>query len=286
MKEILVISGKGGTGKTVITGALAALFKNKVLADCDVDAADLHLLLKPQVKKRNLFKSGVTAVISKEKCTLCGKCREICRFDAIDKNFKVTDFACEGCSFCYHVCPEGAIEMEENQTGEWFISNTRFGAMVHARLNIGAENSGKLVTVVKKEAKKLAEESGADWLLIDGSPGIGCPVIASLSGVDCAIIVTEPTLSGLHDAVRVITLGKYFNIKMNLVINKFDLNEKMSGKIADFCAHNNITLLGKLSFNKSIVKAMVKGKTIIEAADNKAKKEIKQIYHNLLKEGA
>ncbi len=193
MKQIVVISGKGGTGKTVITASLAALARSKVMADCDVDAADLHLLLNPKIKEKHEFRSGKTAIIDKKLCQQCGKCIAACRFNAISEDFTVDPVSCEGCGFCSHICPAEAIEMRENISGEWFISDTRFGPLVHARLGIAEENSGKLVTLVRQKAKESAENRGLDWVIIDGAPGIGCPVIASLSGVDCALVVTEPT---------------------------------------------------------------------------------------------
>ncbi|MCF7908577.1 MAG: ATP-binding protein [Candidatus Omnitrophica bacterium] len=281
MKQIVIISGKGGTGKTVITGAFAALAKNKVMADCDVDAADLHLLLKPSVKEKHEFRSGKTAVIDKEKCVKCGKCVEVCRFSAISEDFSVDGVSCEGCTFCYHVCPVGAIKMEENIAGEWFISETRFGPMVHAKLGIAEENSGKLVSLVRKQAKELAEKNNCDWVIIDGAPGIGCPVIASLSGIDCAVVVTEPTLSGLHDALRVIEVTKHFNVPSRLVINKYDLNLDMSEKIEEHCLKSGISLAGKVRFDKTVVEAMVEGKTIIEYKDTVVKGEIRKIWEKL-----
>jgi len=284
MKQIIIISGKGGTGKTVITGAFAALAENKVMADCDVDAADLHLLLKPDIKERNEFRSGKTAVIDAEKCVKCGKCVKLCRFNAIAENFVVDPVSCEGCAFCSFACPAGAIRMEENISGEWFISETRFGPMVHARLGIAEENSGKLVSLVRQQAKELAEKNNSDWVIVDGAPGIGCPVIASISGVDCAIVVTEPTLSGLHDADRVIKAAKYFGVTVKLIVNKYDLNTDMTGKIEEYCKSGGIGLVGKIPFDESVVKAMVKGKTIIEHSENSpAGKEIAAAWNFMRK---
>jgi MinD superfamily P-loop ATPase len=281
MKQIVVISGKGGTGKTVITAAFAALAKNACFADCDVDAADLHLLLKPVIKERYEFRSGKTAVINKAKCTQCGRCIEVCRFDAISKNLIIDPISCEGCAFCSWVCPENAIKMEENISGEWFISETRFGPMVHAKLGIAEENSGKLVTMVRKKAKEIAEQRHCDWVIVDGAPGIGCPVIASLSEIDCALIVTEPTLSGLHDADRVIGVTKHFRISTKLIVNKYDLNKDMTRKIERYCLGNNIDLIGKIPFNESVVRAMLEGKTIIEYNDGKVKQEVINIWKKI-----
>ncbi|MGB2660930.1 MAG: ATP-binding protein [Candidatus Omnitrophota bacterium] len=279
MRQIVVISGKGGTGKTVLTASFAAIAENKVMADCDVDAADLHLLLTPDVNERHLFKSGKTAVINNDICTGCGKCVELCRFEAISKDYIVDPIACEGCAFCSFVCPVGAIKMRENTTGEWFISSTRFGPMVHAKLGIAEENSGKLVSLVRQKAKEIAEKKDLDWVIIDGSPGIGCPVIASLSGVDFALVVTEPTLSGLHDADRVIKVTRHFKVPVKVVINKYDLNIDMTEKIADYCNKNDIPLVGKIPFDKSVVEAMVSGKTITEYKDSRAKKEVIKIWN-------
>ena len=279
MKQIVVISGKGGTGKTVLTASFAALAKNKVMADCDVDAADLHLLLKPSLKECHEFKSGATAVINKELCTECGRCVAVCRFDAISEDYVVDPVSCEGCAFCCYACPAKAIKMEENTSGEWFISDTRFGPMVHAKLGIAEENSGKLVTLVRQKAKEIAKKEGLDWVIVDGSPGIGCPVIASISGVDFALVVTEPTLSGLHDADRVIKVVKHFGVPAKLVINKHDLNAEIMKKIEDYCGKNDIPLIGKIPFDESVVKAVVEGKTIIEYVDGKAKEEIVKIWN-------
>jgi len=284
MKQIVVISGKGGTGKTVITGAFAALAKNKVMADCDVDAADLHLLLQPNIKERHEFKSGQTAIIDKQICQQCGKCIVACRFNAISQDFIIDPISCEGCAFCSYICPVNAIKMEENISGEWFISETRFGPMVHVKLGIAEENSGKLVALVRKQAEELAEKNNCDWVVIDGAPGIGCPVIASLSSIDCVLVVTEPTLSGLHDAIRVIDVAKHFGIPVKLVINKYDLNPEMSEKIEKYCKKNGISLIGKIGFDKSVVEAMVDGKTIIEYRDTSVKGEVQEIWDILQKE--
>ncbi len=296
MKQIVVISGKGGTGKTVITGAFAALAQNKVMADCDVDAADLHLLLKPDIKEKHEFRSGVTAFIKNELCTRCGKCKEVCRFEAVkiigsesvgDKrggDFVIDPISCEGCAFCSFACPSKAIEMRENTSGDWFISDTRFGPMVHAKLGIAEENSGKLVSLVRQKAKEIAESRGFDWIIIDGSPGIGCPVIASITGVDYAVVVTEPTLSGLHDATRVIKVAGHFGVPVKLIVNKYDLNVEMTEKIEEYCRHNNVGILGKLGFDKSVVSAMVDGKTIVEASSDEAKGKITEIWNKLVNE--
>ncbi|MCK4993933.1 MAG: ATP-binding protein [Candidatus Omnitrophica bacterium] len=284
MKQIVIISGKGGTGKTVMTGALAALAQNKVMADCDVDAADLHLLLSPTVKESHEFRSGKTAWIDQNLCRQCGKCISACRFEAITEEYIVDPIACEGCGFCSFVCPQKAIIMQENLSGDWFVSDTRFGPMVHAKLGIAEENSGKLVALVRKKAKELAESNGSEWVIIDGAPGIGCPVIASLSGIDCALVVTEPTLSGLHDASRVIEVARHFSVPVKLVINKYDLNTQMSEEIEKYCCENNVECVGKIMFDKSVVQAMVEGKTIIEYEDSSAKEAIIAIWEKMKKD--
>ena len=281
MKQIVILSGKGGTGKTVFTGALASLIDNKVMADCDVDAADLHLLLDPKIEKKEEFRSGSTARVNQELCCHCGKCVTACRFDAVSADHIIDPVSCEGCGYCSRVCPAGAIIMEENMCGHWFVSNTRFGPMVHARLGIAEENSGRLVSLVRKQAKELADKNNCDWVIVDGSPGIGCPVIACLSGIDCAIIVTEPTLSGAHDAKRVIKLADHFNIPVKLIINKHDLNPDMTDQIEDYCRQNDIELAGKISFDKSVVESMIEGKTVIEHPSSEAKQQIIAIWKKI-----
>jgi MinD superfamily P-loop ATPase len=281
MKQIITISGKGGTGKTVITAAFAALAKDACFVDCDVDAADLNLLLKPDIKERHNFQSGKTAVIDKIKCTQCNRCLEICRFDAISKDLIIDSISCEGCAFCSWICPENAIEMKESISGEWFVSETRFGPMAHAKLGIAEENSGKLVALLRQKAKEIAQKRNCDWVIVDGAPGIGCPVIASLSEIDYALVVTEPTLSGLHDADRVIGVTKHFRIPTKLIVNKYDLNIDMTQKIEEYCKTNEIELIGKISFDDSVVKAMVDGLTVIEYTNGKTKQEIINIWNKI-----
>ena len=281
MKQILVISGKGGTGKTVITASLAALAVNRVVVDCDVDAADLHLLLSPIHRERHEFKSGKTAVIYKSECIECGRCRSVCRFEAIDSDFKVESFSCEGCGLCFYVCPNQAINMQENIAGAWFVSDTRFGLFVHAKLGVAEENSGKLVAHIKQAAKEMAEKKNLEYVIIDGPPGIGCPVIASLSGVDTALIVTEPTLSGLHDAQRVIELAGHFQIPVKLVVNKYDLNPQVCSQIENCSRDKGVEVIGKIPFDKSVVEAMVAGKTIPEYINGTVKEELEKIWNGV-----
>jgi len=286
MKQIVVISGKGGTGKTIITAAFASLVKNKVMADCDVDAADLHLLLNPKILEKHEFKGGKTAVIDAEKCSRCGECLEVCRFDAITRlsinnqrsTMVVDPISCEGCGVCSYVCPQKAITMEESISGEWFISDTRYGPFVHAKLGVAEENSGKLVTTVRHNAKLIAEKENRDLIIIDGSPGIGCPVISSISGIDCALIVTEPTLSGLHDMVRVIELLKHFKVKTFTAINKYDLNIEMAEEIEKYCRGNEVALAGKIKYDTAIIEAMVNKKTVIEYSNGEVSQQIKSVW--------
>lgn len=281
MKQIVVISGKGGTGKTVVSASFAALAENKIMVDCDVDAADLYLLLHPKIQDHQEFRSGQTAVVDKKLCRECGKCISLCRFGAIKDNYIVEHFSCEGCALCSYICPHSAIRMQENVSGEWFISDTVYGPFVHAKLGIAEENSGKLVAKIRQVAKQIAEEKLLDYIIIDGPPGIGCPVIASLSGVDCALVVTEPTLSGLHDAKRIMEVAKHFNIPVKLVVNKYDLNLAMTEKIEAFCRDQDVSVIGKIAFDKTVVEAMVRGKTIVENASSSAADEIKRIWERL-----
>jgi len=282
MKQIVVISGKGGTGKTILTASFAALAKNKVMVDCDVDAADLHLLLHPDVKETHEFRSGKTAKLDKKICNQCGKCITLCRFDTISDDFVIDPVSCEGCGLCSLICPAGAIAMEENVAGEWFISDTKYGPFVHAKLGIAEENSGKLVAKIRQVSKEIAEKDRLDYVIVDGPPGIGCPVIASLSGVDCAVVVTEPTLSGLHDAKRVIEVCAHFKVSVKMVINKYDLNIDMTREIEAYCRSGNIEIAGKILFDSSIPKTLVKGITVIDGASEEVVKEIKDIWREVI----
>jgi MinD superfamily P-loop ATPase len=277
MREIVVLSGKGGTGKTSIVGSLAALAKSKVMADCDVDAADLHLLLKPSVKRENEFWSGQVASIDEAKCTQCGLCQEVCRFDAI-KDYKVDPIACEGCGFCSHICPEDAIAMKDNMSGHWFISDTKYGPLVHARLGIAQENSGKLVAQVRQEARRIADERGFDYIISDGPPGIGCPVISSLSGASLALMVTEPTLSGIHDLERVLGVSGHFGVPAAVCINKYDLNEENSRRIEDYCKDQGIELAARIPFDNAVTEAIVRGLPVVEYTDGKVSREIAGLW--------
>jgi MinD superfamily P-loop ATPase len=264
MKELVVISGKGGTGKTSLVAAFASLAQSKVLCDADVDAADLHLIVAPEIKERYDFQSGHTAIIAPERCTECGLCRELCKWEAISEDFVVDPIACEGCGVCYYFCPARAIEFPENTCGEWFISNTRFGPMAHASLGIAEENSGKLVTLIRQEGRKLAEREKVQLLLTDGPPGIGCPVIASIGGATAVLIVAEPTVSGRHDMERVADLAAFFKVPALLCVNKFDLNPAQGEAIEAFAGRKGITVFGRIPFDPVFTNAMVEGKTIME----------------------
>ena len=277
MKELLIISGKGGTGKTSIAGSFAALAAPIVLVDCDVDAANLHLLLNPEIKEKHEFLGLQKAAIDKEKCTGCKLCEEICHFDAITDGV-VSPFLCEGCAFCFYVCPEKAISLQDNVCGHWFISKTKYGPLVHAKLGIAEDNSGKLVAEVRKNARATAQEHNIDFIITDGPPGIGCPVISSLSGIDLALIVTEPTLSGIHDLKRVVGLAKHFGIKTAVCINKYDISEENTRSIEAYCFEENIIIAGKISFDPSVTKAMLNGKPVIEFAHLDVSKQINSMY--------
>jgi len=264
MNELLVISGKGGTGKTSLAAAFAALSDNKVICDADVDAADLHLVMAPTVKEQHDFQAGYTAVIKADKCTGCGICRDLCRFDAISNNYVVDPTACEGCSVCVHFCPENAVDFVRNTCGQWYVSDTRFGPMVHARLGIAEENSGKLVTLVRQEAKALAEGQGRSFVLTDGPPGVGCPVIAAIGGVDGVLLVTEPTVSSIHDMQRVVELAAHFQVPVMVCVNKWDLNPDMTSKIERFAREQGLSLAGNIPFDPIFTTSMVNGQTIFE----------------------
>jgi len=267
MPEIIIISGKGGTGKTSLTGALAHLAKGKVICDLDVDAPDLNLLLGPDHEVVEDFYSGHEAVIDPERCLDCGQCRERCRFGAVIESVSgpvIDPLKCEGCKVCVEFCPAGAIDFKERHCGQWYISRTRFGPLVHAQLFPGEENSGLLVALLRQKARELAAAKGLDLILSDGAPGIGCPVISSLAGTDLAVVVTEPTPSGLHDLERVIDLCAHFSIPAGVIINKFDLNQTQTWRIKAFCAQRGLKVLAELPHDPAVTEAMVRGRVITE----------------------
>jgi len=282
VKELVVISGKGGTGKTSLMAAFASLAEKKVLCDADVDAADLHLLMDPDIKERHDFQGGSTAIINPNNCTQCGLCRDLCRWNAISEAFEVDPIECEGCGVCVDFCPEEAIDFPIKTCGEWFISNTRFGPMVHARLGIAEENSGKLVALVRQEAKKLAEKNKLDLLITDGPPGVGCPVIASLGGASAVLVVAEPTVSGLHDMERVAQLAAHFKVPGMVCVNKFDLNFDQTEAIEKLAKENKMTMVGRVPFDPVFTESMVKGQTVLEYVGNsKFRSSISEIWQNI-----
>ena len=282
MKEVVVLSGKGGTGKTSIVGSFAALAQNKILADCDVDAADIHLILSPEVRESHEFWSGQTAVINGKLCTQCGLCQELCHFGAI-KDFAVDPIPCEGCGFCFHICPAEAITMRDSLSGEWFISDTKYGPLIHARLGIAQENSGKLVALVRQQARQLAEKTGFDCIISDGPPGIGCPVISSLSGADLALLVTEPTLSGIHDLERVLGVCHHFGVPALVCINKHDINEDNTRQIEQYCLDQGIEIAARIPFDNVVTEALVQGVPVVEYSQNGVSHQIEVLWEIVLK---
>jgi len=289
MREVVVISGKGGTGKTSLVASFAALAGRSVLADCDVDAADLHLVLKPRVLKEELFYGGKTASIRQEACSGCGRCAELCRFGAVsgarsgEKTvFAIDPIACEGCGVCSYFCPEKAVDFLPSVNGRWFISETAYGPMVHARLGIAEENSGKLVTTVRSRAREIAENEGVSWLIVDGPPGLGCPVIASLTGADCAVIVAEPTVAGQHDFERVAELTKFFDLKTFLCVNKCDLNEVVGAEIKGKARELGIAFLGGVRYDDAVSEAQIMGVPVVTQKNSPAAQDIERVWGNLI----
>ena len=281
MREIIIISGKGGTGKTSLTGAFAHLAANKIICDLDVDAPDLHLLLQPVRERQEEFYSGYEARIDCEKCTGCGLCAAMCQFGAIRQNgegFVVDPLRCEGCKVCVAFCPAEAIGFPEKHCGQWYVSATRFGPLVHAQLFPGEANSGRLVMVLKQQARKLAKDRGADLVLCDGAPGIGCPVISSLSGAHLAVAVTEPTPSGRHDLERVAELCQHFQTAFAVIINKYDLNPEETARIEAFCRKGGYPVLAQLPHDPLITKAMIQGLVVTELPETAFSRELRQAW--------
>jgi MinD superfamily P-loop ATPase len=285
VKQLVVVSGKGGTGKTVVTASFAALAGRAVLGDLDVDASNLHLLLGPEVEERGPFTAGQKARIDASLCRGCGRCAEVCRFDAIildaENKARVDSLSCEGCALCCRVCEAKAVGMVPNEAGEWIISKTRHGPMVHARLGVAQENSGKLVTEVRKRAREIALREGRELLLMDGPPGIGCPVIASLSGVDLALVVTEPTPSGAQDMERAVDLARHFRLRAACAINKDDLNLENSKKIESWCAKRGIPLAGRIPFDSAVVDSVVAGVPAVEYAGGPAAESLRRLWNGI-----
>ena len=288
MKELVVLSGKGGTGKTSLVACLAALAERKVLADCDVDAADLHLVLDPRVLHQEEFRGAKQASIAADRCDACGQCAVYCRFDAVrfdgpasdvvEKTYRVDPIGCEGCGVCVHVCPTQAIELAPSVTGEWYISETRHGPLVHARLGPAGENSGKLVTIVRTRARAIAEERSLDLVIADGAPGIGCPVIASVAGASMVLGVTEATLSGKHDLERLAGLAAHFKIPMLVCINKADLNAEVAAAIGEWCQRHKIQVVGSIPYDRRFTEAQVQGKSLVELGDGATAEAIRSIW--------
>jgi MinD superfamily P-loop ATPase len=292
LKEIVVISGKGGTGKTSIVAAFAALAKGAVLADCDVDAADLYLVLEPDIKQTHDFSGGKSASIITAKCIGCGRCEEVCNFDAAifngpandvaEKTYTIDSIACEGCGVCVHFCPVDAMEFKDAVNGQWFISDTRFGPMVHARLGPAQENSGKLVSLIRKQAKNIATEQNRGLIIVDGSPGIGCPVIASITGADLVLVVTEPTISGQHDLDRVIELTEHFRIPTAVCINKYDINTEITKAIEKKAGERNLKVVGRIAYDTAVTRAQIAAKSIVEYSSNGLKEQIVSLWNAAL----
>ncbi|MBT3191469.1 MAG: P-loop NTPase [Verrucomicrobia bacterium] len=290
-KEVTVISGKGGTGKTSVTASFAVLSQNQVLADNDVDAADLHLLLTPQVREAHPFVGGTKATVDSSKCIGCGKCAAACHFDAfrfdgpandvVGKTWQVSPVACEGCGLCIQICPVEAIWAEDAVSGTWFVSGTDYGPMVHARLGIAEENSGRLVTQVRNRAGELATELRAERILGDGPPGTGCPVIASVSGSDLVLIVTEPTVSGVHDMERVLDLSKHFGVPALVIINKADLNTEQAARIDEIAEQQNSRVIARIPFDRAVNDALMAGKTVIQYRESAAAEAIRRAWEEV-----
>ncbi len=279
-RELVVISGKGGTGKTSVTASLAALAERPVIADCDVDAPDLQLVLAPEIKQRRDFYAGREAVIRQADCTHCGECERLCRFQAIRRpgaDFAVDPAACEGCGVCVRFCPAAAIDFPGRLCGEWMRSETRFGPLVHARLAVAAENSGKLVSLVRREARRLAEQDRRDLLLVDGPPGIGCPVIASVGGASLLLVVTEPTVSGEHDLQRVLALAGHFQVPAAVCVNKWDINPPMTERIETLAVREGARIAGRIRYDPGVTRAQIEGRAVVET-DAPAAQDISDIW--------
>jgi MinD superfamily P-loop ATPase len=289
MHELVVISGKGGTGKTSLAASFAVLAYCPVIADCDVDAADLHLVLSPRIKERYDFYSGHEAVIRQDDCTGCGACLEHCRFSAVKMNgrsaggaaFTIDPASCEGCAVCVRFCPERAIDFPERLCGEWMISETRCGPMVHARLRVAAENSGKLVSMVRREARRIAEEENRSLIIVDGPPGIGCPVIASVTGASLVLVVTEPTVSGEHDLERVLSLARHFGMPAAVCVNKWDLNPEMTDRIEDKARRTGVRIAGRVRYDRSVTLAQMQERAVVEYQTDGCAEDIHDIWNHV-----
>jgi MinD superfamily P-loop ATPase len=284
IRELVIISGKGGTGKTSVAASLACLAEHKVMADCDVDAADMHLVLKSDVKQTNAFEGGLKAFINKNICTSCGECIRYCRFNAIRNDYIVDQISCEGCNVCARFCPVRAITMKPHISGKWFVSDTSHGPLVHARLGIAEGNSGKLVTLIKKKARAIAIEKGYDLIIVDGSPGTGCPVIATISGAALVLIVTEPTVSGMHDLQRVHVLARHFNVKTAVCVNKADINPENVTAIQEFCSRNGVPMFEKIPYDTDVTRAQIAGTSVVEHSNGPAAVGIRKLWEEVKRE--
>nr|MBN2277395.1 4Fe-4S binding protein [candidate division Zixibacteria bacterium] len=287
--ELVILSGKGGTGKTSLVGSLAVLAENKILVDCDVDAADLDLIIQGEKGQPNEFTASKKAIIDSELCTDCGICREHCRFNAIEYNdtgtggsYRIDPLACEGCGLCVYLCPDKAIGLHPVVSGQWFLSKTDYGPLIHANLGIAQGNSGRLVSLLRKTARDLAESEGRELIIVDGPPGIGCPVIASLTGADYVVLVTEPSKSAFHDLERIISLVSHFRLPLGICINKFDINPALTQEIENFAIQKGIVLLGRIPYDPEITRAQIAGKPVIEFVDNETGRLIRQIWEKIL----
>lgn len=283
MKKITIISGKGGTGKTSLTASFAAITRNRaIFVDGDVDAANLSLITGPTSSEKFEFRASRVVDINKEKCEDCGLCFDLCRFAAISGDYVVDPISCEGCGFCYHVCPHDAIRMREELSGLWYISQTPYGILVHARLGIAEENSGKLVTTIRTRGEELAVSGNKEYIIIDGPPGIGCPVIASLTGVDAALIVTEPSVSGIHDLERILAVCRHFDVPAAVCINRYDLDEERSAVIESYCLNENICIAGKIPYDKIFTEAMIQGLPVVEYDNGQLSAKINAVWEHLI----
>ena len=293
LKELVVISGKGGTGKTSVTASFSALAdkdKDVVISDCDVDAADLHLILSPEVKEKGSFSGGVYVEIDQHRCTACGRCKEVCRFSAVEEKiedgkhiFFIDPVACEGCGACLFACKDDAIKSEDAINGEWYKSVTRFGPMSHAKLGVAEENSGRLVTLVRNKQAQLGNETSRGKGLIDGAPGTGCPVIASLTGADYVLIVTEPTVSGIHDMERILQVARHFSVPSGIVVNKYDLNLEMTERVKALSQKSDSEFIGVIPYDEKVTEAQIKGLSVVEYTESSTTKSIKEIWQKVRK---
>ena len=281
MKELTIISGKGGTGKTSVTASFATLAPERIVVDADVDAANLFLTLEHRVLETSYFKGGSKAIINHDDCIECGECRERCQFNAISEDFVIDPISCEGCGVCAHFCPENAISFEQQVCGEKFVSETPWGPMVHARLGIAEENSGLLVSQLRQEARQMAKDKKIPLIITDGPPGIGCPVIASVTNADALLIVTEPTLSGMHDMQRVKSLADQMKISTMLCINKADLNPEIAGRIKVAAEESGILFVGEIPFDRDVINAMKACQSLVQFSRGPAARAVKEIWERV-----